>query len=151
MGYIEKRLMNDETIIYRAKISWKVLIWPIVLIVFLIWMSSKVHAVAVFFSVIFSIYFICQALLIILTTEFALTNRRIIAKKGIIRQHSMEILLNKVESTTVEQPLLGRIFDFGTVTVTGIGGTPEYFKSINNPMELRKQVNSQISELSEST
>ncbi len=87
-------------------------------------------------------------MLVILTTEFALTNRRIIAKKGIIRQHSMEILLDKVESITISQPLDGRIFGFGTVTVIGSGGTQELFKSISNPMELRKQVNSQISKLS---
>jgi uncharacterized membrane protein YdbT with pleckstrin-like domain len=148
MGYIEKRLMNDETILYRAKISWKVLIWPIVMIIFLIWVSSKIHPLAAFFAVILSIYFIFQVVLIILTTEFALTNRRIIGKKGILHQHSMEILLNKVESIAVEQPLVGRIFDFGTVTVIGSGGTPESFKSIDNPMELRKQVNNQISELS---
>ena len=148
MGYIEKRLVNDETILYRAKISWKFFIWPIVLLILIIWLSSKLHAIAVFFAVVFSIYVIVRAVLVILTTEFALTDRRIIAKKGIIRQRSMEILLNKVESITISQPLDGRIFGFGTVTVIGSGGTQEFFRSISNPMELRKQVNSQISKLS---
>ena len=148
MGYIEKRLVNDETILYRAKISWKFFIWPIVLLILIIWLSSKLHAIAVFFAVVFSIYVIVRAVLVILTTEFALTDRRIIAKKGIIRQHSMEILLNKVESITISQPLDGRIFGFGTVTVIGSGGTHEFFRLISNPMELRKQVNSQISKLS---
>lgn len=148
MGFIEKRLLNDETIIYRAKISWKVVIWPILLLILLFWISSKIHPIAVFFAVIFSIYFIIQVAIIIRTTEFALTNRRIIAKKGIIQRHSIEILLSKVESISVSQPLVGRIFGFGTVTVTGSGGTQEYFKSIDNPIELRKRVNEQISELS---
>lgn len=87
--------------------------------------------------------------LVILSTEFALTNCRIIAKKGFIFQHSIEILLNKVESISVSQPLIGRILGFGTVTIIGSGGTQEVFKSIDNPMELRKQVNDQIFQLSQ--
>ena len=148
MGFIEKRLLNDETILYRAKTSWKVLIWPIFLIILLIWISSKIHAIVAFFAVIFSLFLIIQVVLFIITTEFALTDRRLNAKRGIIQQHSLEILLSKVESITVSQPLVGRIFGFGTVTVTGSGGTQEHFKSIDNPMELRKWVNEHISELS---
>ena len=148
MGYIEKILVDGENVLYRAKISWAIFISPIFLLIFLIWLSSTLHAIAVFFAVVFGIYVILRILLAILTTEFALTDRRIIAKKGIIRQHSMEILLNKVESITISQPLDGRIFGFGTVTVIGSGGTHEFFRSISNPMELRKQVNSQISKLS---
>lgn len=148
MGFIEKRLLNDETILYRAKTSWKVIIWPIFLIILLIWMSSKIHAIVTFLAVVYSLIFIATVVMIIVTTEFALTNRRIIAKRGIIQQHSLEILLSKVESITISQPLVGRIFGFGTVTVTGSGGTQEYFKSIDNPMELRKRVNEQISVLS---
>jgi uncharacterized membrane protein YdbT with pleckstrin-like domain len=147
MGYIEKNLVNGEIVLYRAKISWKFLIWPFIVLILLIWFCSKIHAIAVFFSVVFSIYLILRIVLVILTTEFALTDRRIIAKKGIIRQHSMEILLNKVESITISQPLDGRIFGYGTVTIIGSGGTQEFFRSISNPMELRKQVNNQISKL----
>lgn len=148
MGYVEKRLMNDETILYRAKISWKIFIWPSLVLILFIWISSKLHALAGFFAFVLSLYLVIRVILVILTSEFALTNRRIIAKRGFISQHSMEILLNKVESITVSQPLDGRIFGFGTVTVIGSGGTQEFFKSIDNPMELRKQVNSQISKLS---
>ncbi|MEL7625389.1 MAG: PH domain-containing protein [Anaerolineaceae bacterium] len=148
MGYIEKRLANDETIIYRAKTSWKVLIWPMVLLILINWLASKVHPLFLFFTIILSVVLIIQVILIIITTEFALTNRRIIAKRGVILQHSLEILLKQVESIAVSQPLVGRIFGFGTVTVNGSGGTQEFFKSIDNPMELRRQVNDQISEQS---
>jgi len=147
MGYIEKRLVNDETILYRAKISWKILIWPSIVLVLLIWISSKLHALVGFFVAVLSLYLVIRVILVILASEIALTNRRIIAKRGIISQHSMEILLDKVESLSVSQPLDGRIFGYGTVTVIGSGGTQEFFKSIDNPMELRKQVTSQISEL----
>jgi uncharacterized membrane protein YdbT with pleckstrin-like domain len=78
------------------------------------------------------------------TTEFGLTNKRIVAKTGFIKRTSMEIMLSKVESITVNQPILGRIFGFGTIIVTGSGGTRQRFPMIGKPMELRQMVNKQI-------
>ena len=86
-----------------------------------------------------------SAVITYLTTEFALTNKRIIAKSGLVRRRSVELLLPKVESIGVDQPILGRILDYGTITVTGTGGTKEPFGTIAEPMELRKRVNAQIS------
>jgi uncharacterized membrane protein YdbT with pleckstrin-like domain len=79
-----------------------------------------------------------------MTTEFALTDRRVIAKAGLIRRRSVDLLLAKVESIGVRQSIGGRILDFGTVTVTGTGGTKEPFGNIAQPMELRRRVQAQI-------
>ena len=148
MGYIEKNLIDDEAVIYRAKMAFAYLILPIILMILLIWLSSKIHTIAIVFSVLYCGYLLARAILIIITTEFALTNRRIIAKKGFINRNTMEIHLKQLESISVSQRLDGRIFRFGTVTVVGTGGTREKFKSISNPFELQKQVNNQVSKLS---
>ena len=79
-----------------------------------------------------------------LTTEFAVTNKRVIAKTGLVRRRSVELLLSKVESLGVQQPLLGRILNYGTIMVTGTGGTKEPFANIVDPLALRKQVNDMI-------
>lgn len=75
------------------------------------------------------------------TTEFAITNRRIIAKTGFIRRHTLEIFLQKIESIEVNQNILGRLLNFGSVTVTGTGSTKESFKAIKDPLTLRKYIN----------
>ena len=148
MGYVERSLLEGEVIIYRAKISWAAFFRLIFPIIIMIWLSSTISDFFVLLTVVFVIFMIIRILLAIITTEFALTDRRIIAKRGIIQRHSMEILLSKVESIAISQPLDGRIFGFGTVTVIGSGGTKEFFKSISNPLELKKQINNQISRLS---
>lgn len=145
MGYVERNLTKGEEIIYWAKVSWGVFFRPIMLIIFLIWLSSKLHEYFVCIVVTFSLILLFRILLEILTREFALTSQRIIAKKGIITKHTMEILLSKVESITITQPLDGRIFNFGTVTIVGSGGSKEIFHSIASPYELQKQVNQQLS------
>ena len=76
-----------------------------------------------------------------LTTEFAVTNRRVIAKTGFIRRRTLEILLQKVESVAVYQDILGRLLNFGSVTVTGTGGTRERFRMIVKPSAVRKKIN----------
>jgi uncharacterized membrane protein YdbT with pleckstrin-like domain len=111
---------------------------PIILLIFLIWLSSRISEFVVFLVVVFSIFIIIYVILSILTTEFALSDRRILGKKGIIKQQTMQILLGKVESIKISQPFDGRLFGFGTVTVIGTGGSEEYFKSIINPYELQK-------------
>jgi uncharacterized membrane protein YdbT with pleckstrin-like domain len=75
------------------------------------------------------------------TTEFAVTNRRLIAKTGLIRRQTLEILLSKVESVSVDQNILGRVLNFGTVTVTGTGGTSESFLAIVDPINVRNKIN----------
>jgi uncharacterized membrane protein YdbT with pleckstrin-like domain len=85
-----------------------------------------------------------QALIIMQTTEFAVTNQRIIAKTGLIIRRTLEILLNKVESIGVRQNIGGRLLDFGTIIVTGTGGTREGFRGIRQPLAVRKKINEVI-------
>ena len=54
-------------------------------------------------------------------TEIAVTNRRVIYKRGLIRLQSNEMNMDKVESVQVNQSVLGRMFDFGTVKILGTG------------------------------
>jgi uncharacterized membrane protein YdbT with pleckstrin-like domain len=78
------------------------------------------------------------------STEFVITTRRLIAKRGIVSRRTIETLLEKVEAVSVDQTLFGRIFDYGTVTVQGTGGTKESFQMVSKPLELRKVIHEQI-------
>ena len=75
-----------------------------------------------------------------LTTEIAVTDRRIILKRGFIRRCTIEMNLSKVESVDVDQTLFGRIFDFGSVTIRGTGSTFENLRLIDSPLKLRTTV-----------
>jgi uncharacterized membrane protein YdbT with pleckstrin-like domain len=75
------------------------------------------------------------------STEFAVTNKRVIGKSGWLRRHSLEVMLSKVESISVSEPLLGRLLNFGTIVVRGSGGTMQPFPFISNAMTLRREIN----------
>jgi len=155
MGYAEQNLMPGEEIIYKAKLHWALFLGPIgpliLAVIFLILGAAQnSNSSITFLGCIGWIFFLLaimnglSGLISFFTTEFALTNKRVIAKTGLIRRRSVELLLPKIESIGVNQPVLGRILDYGTITVTGTGGTKEPFRNIAAPMELRKRVNAQI-------
>src|SRR6185369_4260690 len=79
------------------------------------------------------------------SSEFAVTDKRVIIKVGWIRRRTLETMLAKVEGVGVDQTLTGRMLGFGTITVTGTGGTKEEFDRIADPLEFRRQVQSAIS------
>jgi len=81
-----------------------------------------------------------QSWIIISTTELALTDRRVIAKTGLLSQQSIELNLPKVESVEVHQSLLGRMLNYGTITVKGTGGGAAPAPGIAAPFEFRKAV-----------
>jgi uncharacterized membrane protein YdbT with pleckstrin-like domain len=74
------------------------------------------------------------------TTEIAVTDRRIILKRGFIRRHTIEMNMQKVESVDVDQTLIGRLFNYGTVTIHGTGSSFENLRMIDAPLKLRTTV-----------
>ena len=78
-----------------------------------------------------------------ITTELAVTTKRVISKRGLISRKTVELNLAKVEAIGVNQSILGRILGYGTVTVVGTGGTKEPFLYIASPLEFRRVVQAQ--------
>jgi uncharacterized membrane protein YdbT with pleckstrin-like domain len=79
-----------------------------------------------------------------LTNEFAITDKRIIIKEGLISRRTIEMNLNKVESVGVQQGILGRLLGYGSLIITGTGGSKEPFHNIRAPLEFRKIFQQQL-------
>ena len=74
------------------------------------------------------------------STELAVTDRRVIYKSGIIARHTLEMNRSKVESVDVDQSLLGRLLGFGTIIVRGTGGSLEPIRMISDPLTFRSHI-----------
>jgi uncharacterized membrane protein YdbT with pleckstrin-like domain len=75
-------------------------------------------------------------------TEQGVTNKRVILKKGIISRKTEEMKLKSIETVEINQGILGRIFGFGTVRVTGRGISDVIFKGIDDPMAVKRCIES---------
>lgn len=74
------------------------------------------------------------------TTRIVVTERRVIYRTGLIARRTVEMNKDKIESIDVSQSVLGRLFDFGSVTVKGTGGGIEAIHNVAAPFELRHRV-----------
>ena len=81
------------------------------------------------------------------SSSVTLTDRRLTAEQGLLSRRSTDIPLSKIESVSVNQGLVGQVFGYGTVVITGSGGTHERFQGIAGARALSVAVQSQIAEL----
>ncbi len=120
-SYVQNNLNTGEEVVYETYLH------PIVLVSFrafcTLWVAPLVE---------------------IFTSEFAITNKRIIIKVGFISRRTLEMNLQKIESINVNQSVLGRILGYGTIVVIGTGGTKERFANISNPLKFRKQYQNNV-------
>ena len=149
MGYIDENLMNGEKVVYRTKLHWIIFLGPIIFIIFAFMffvIGKEIAAVGLLFLLIAVVW----AVIVFIhfkTSEFGITNKRVLIKVGFIRRASHETLLSKVEGINVNQGLWGRIFNYGTISIKGIGGTSNPFQKIEAPLEFRKKVQEQIASI----
>jgi uncharacterized membrane protein YdbT with pleckstrin-like domain len=83
---------------------------------------------------------VAYAVINVITTELAVTNKKVIGKAGLIRRVSIDMPLGKLESITVDQGIIGRILNYGTIVVRGVGGNAVRFPNIGSPLEFRRTV-----------
>ncbi|WP_373188301.1 PH domain-containing protein [Halopseudomonas sp.] len=74
--------------------------------------------------------------------ERGVTNKRVILKYGIISRKTEEMKLQSIETVEIDQGILGRMFNFGTVKITGRGISDVIFKGIDDPMHVKRQIES---------
>jgi len=152
MSYIENSLMNGESVIYSAKLHWVIFLWPAIwLVIALSIFSSGGDAAAAGGGVIvIAILTGIASFINYSTSEFGITNKRVLAKVGFIRRNSLEVLLTKVEGIQVNQGILGRILGYGSVIVSGTGGAKDPFHKIAAPLEFRRKAQEQIASVQDS-
>jgi uncharacterized membrane protein YdbT with pleckstrin-like domain len=161
MSYVEKHLIDGESIIYETRLHWVVLLVPI-----LVGLLFGLTGVAMFVLsgrttadktvahqsllvaggafLFIALIFIARGILVRNATEMTVTNKRVFVKVGLAARRTVELLLSRVESIGVEESVMGRMLGYGTVIVHGTGGTPEVFNMIAHPLEFRTQVQQQI-------
>lgn len=77
------------------------------------------------------------------TSEFGVTDKRVVIKVGLVRRRTLELLLRQIEAISVDQSVPGRVFNYGTVSLTGTGGVKETFHAIARPLEFRRAIQAQ--------
>jgi uncharacterized membrane protein YdbT with pleckstrin-like domain len=148
MSYIQRVLQPGEQVRHISSIHW-ILYWPGVavalLAVFAFWLSATMRLTGFWRYTAYALVLVALVLLIQQwlqwwITEITVTNRRVIHKKGLVQRQTWEMNMDKVESVQINQSILGRMLDYGNVSILGTGEGFEMLRTIASPMELRNSI-----------
>lgn len=165
MGYIEASLVPGETVVYQTRLHWIVMLRHLFLGLLLLAVSgvllsyllkqprfgatgqhlAEAGATAL---LVCGIVAILAGVVRRSATEMAVTSRRVVVKQGLVNRKTIEMLLNKIETIEVSEPMFGRMLGYGSITMIGTGGTSEPFHKIAHPLQFRSAVQQQLEKLS---
>jgi uncharacterized membrane protein YdbT with pleckstrin-like domain len=150
MGYIENNLMNDEELVHMTRLHPIILIGPAMLASFLsgtlaIFRDEPIVAIPLAITLLFVGIRLTNRIVKFVTTEFGITSKRVLGKTGFIKRQATDIVLLKVEAVRLNQNILGRLLNYGTIEVTGSGGTEEKLTFIPDPLKFRNEIQEQLS------
>lgn len=165
MSYIETSLVPGETVVYQTRLHWIVMLRHILLGLVLLAAAGALlsylykqpplantskhladggaAALLLGGSMAFVAGVIRRN-----ATEMAVTTRRVVVKLGLVNRKTIEMLLNKIETIEVSEPMIGRMLGYGSITMIGTGGTSEPFHKISHPLQFRSAVQQQLEKLS---
>lgn len=149
MNYIETNLQPGEEIKYVAKLHFFLFMQPVILLLigaFLLTAPKDVLPVIYYAGLLmlfFGLVSLVQRILVKIGSAYAVTNKRVVLKTGVISRRAVDLVLAKCEGLHINQSILGRIFGFGTITVT-TGGVTSSYPYIANPLAFRREINMQI-------
>jgi uncharacterized membrane protein YdbT with pleckstrin-like domain len=125
-SYVEGALVKGEQILHTGHVSlWG--LWHLIVVGVVLLPAFGIGLI-----------FLAMAYIRYKSTELAVTTKRIIVKYGFVRRQTIEINLNKAESIQVDQGMLGRMLDFGTLVISGTGTSHAPLVGIAEPMAFRK-------------
>ena len=152
MSYVRHVLQPGEIVRTVAGLHWilytpGLLVWILALVILIFrpdasdyWVGNRLAVIAALLCLAVGAVLIAHAWFKWWTTEIAVTDRRVISKKGFIRRETTEMHMDKVESVEVKQSVLGRLLDYGDVEIRGVGTGFEPLRTIAKPLELRNHI-----------
>ena len=149
--YIDDILQPGEKVLYSTNAHWifylpAIAAWLLALILLILSRSAVTESVILLclsasaVAAIAALYWSAKAWFHRWTTETDVTNLRVVHKTGFIKRRTFEMSLDKVESVDVNQSILGRLLNYGNVTVRGVGEGAETIKTIASPLDFRSHI-----------
>jgi len=149
--YIEEILQPGEKVLYSTNEHWMFFLpaiaaWVVVAVFLVLWRlvaSDGLEWVCLALAGmagLAALYFTATAWFHRWTTETDVTNLRVVHKTGFIRRRTFEMSLDKVESVDVNQSILGRLLNYGDLTIQGVGEGTETISTVTSPLAFRTAI-----------
>lgn len=149
--YIDEILQPGERVLYSTNAHWifyfpAILAWIVAIALFVVSRRTDIYGVMIIclfgsgLVALAALFWTVKGWFHRFTTETDVTNLRVVHKTGFIKRRTFEMALDKVESVDVDQTILGRILNYGDVTIRGVGEGIETIKTIADPLAFRSSI-----------
>ena len=149
--YIDDILQPGEKVLYSTNAHWifylpAIAAWILAVVLFFLSRATVTESIVLLYlsaaavAAIAALYWTFKAWFHRWTTETDVTNLRVVHKTGFIKRRTFEMSLDKVESVDVDQSILGRLLNYGNVTVRGVGEGAETITTIASPLDFRNHI-----------
>jgi uncharacterized membrane protein YdbT with pleckstrin-like domain len=149
--YIDEILQPGEKVLYSTNAHWMfylpaIAAWIVALVLVILSRATTAEGIvllclsAAAVVALAALYWTAKAWFHRWTTETDVTNLRVIHKTGFITRKTFEMSLDKVESVDVNQSILGRILNYGDVTILGVGEGKQIISTIASPLAFRNSI-----------
>jgi uncharacterized membrane protein YdbT with pleckstrin-like domain len=149
--YIDEILQPGEKVLYSTNAHWmfylpSIAAWLVAVVLFILARATTIEGVVLLcltssaVVALVALYWTARAWFHRWTTETDVTNMRVVHKTGFIRRRTFEMALDKIESVDVNQSILGRILNYGDVTIMGVGEGRETIRTIAAPLQFRNNI-----------
>jgi uncharacterized membrane protein YdbT with pleckstrin-like domain len=149
--YIDEILQPGEKVLYSTNAHWMfylpaIAAWIVALVLLVLSRTTTIESVVLLclasaaVVALVGLYWVIKAWFHRLVTETDVTNLRVVHKTGLIKRRTFEIALDKVESVDVNQSVLGRLLNYGDVTIMGVGEGRETIATIASPLAFRNAI-----------
>ena len=146
--YIDEILQPGEKVLYSTNVHWifylpAIAAWILVLVLLILSRATVTEGIillclsAAAVVAIVALYWTARAWFHRWITETDVTNLRVVHKTGFVKRRTFEMSLDKVESVDVNQSILGRLLNYGDVTIQGVGEGKETISTIASPLAFR--------------
>lgn len=148
MSYIDRNLLPSETIVFRTRKSIIIFLVPFILTLLALFVSPYMLSNPLLEKLTFApwiVVFIFWAVNLIdyFSSEYAVTDKRIMMREGFFTRHANEMRLTAISQVNVEQSLIGVMLNYGTVSINAFGAFDAY-PLISSPFRFQKTVNQQL-------
>ena len=145
---MKNNLQSGEEVINRSKIHWVIFLNPFFILSLIMIATSNISPFGFhYLFLVLLIFGFLFGLVNYLTTEYILTNNKIIKKIGFIQRDIQELKLENIESIQVSQSILGRMLNYGHLYCIGIGSSTLVIYNINKPVEFKENLDQKIHSL----
>ncbi|OGV31399.1 MAG: hypothetical protein A3E88_02965 [Legionellales bacterium RIFCSPHIGHO2_12_FULL_35_11] len=133
---------NDESTIYQARLHWILFVWPILLLIVAtsIGVAFPIFDKLSLFVIILALVWEFIVWLIYQSSYLIIRKKQVILCTGIFVRQTLDISLSKIESVDIRQSILGSILQYGSLVITGTGGTRQYINYLSKPLTCRRYI-----------